>query len=65
MTPRIGARLVTAYVEKGYKVIAAVRDISSIKSDVVDKGVIVVKLDSGTKTGAKEVCPYHCFRVTL
>jgi len=47
----IGERLVTAYLEKGYEVIAAVRDPATVTAQ---KGVTVVKLDAGSLTDAKE-----------
>lgn len=45
-----------AYLEKGWKVIAAVRDPKSMPK--LDQGeVVVVKLDAGEKDDAKKVCP--------
>jgi len=47
----VGAALLEAYLEKGYTVIAAVRTPSSVKER---EGVVVVKLDQGSRTDAKE-----------
>ena len=52
LTIRVGLELTKAYLEKGWKVIAAVRDPSKmdIKGDVM-----VVKLEVGEKEDAKKV----------
>lgn len=51
---RVGLELTKAYLEKGWKVIAAVRDPKSMPK--LEKGeVVVVKLDAGEKDDAKKV----------
>jgi len=47
----VGAALLDAYLAKGYTVVAAVRDPATVTPK---EGVVVVKLDQGSKTGAKE-----------
>jgi len=47
----VGAELVKNYLEKGYEVVAAVRDPATMKEQ---KGLVVIKLDAGTVDGAKE-----------
>ena len=50
----VGLELTKAYLEKGWKVIAAVRDTKKMP-DLQGKGeVVVVKLDSGEKEDAKK-----------
>jgi len=58
LTIRVGLELTKAYLEKGCKVIAAVRDPSKmdIKGDVM-----VVKLEVGEKEDAKKVRPLSIF----
>lgn len=54
---RVGLELTKAYLEKGWKVIAAVRDTKKMP-DLQGKGeVVVVKLDSGEKEDAKKASP--------
>jgi len=53
----IGLAYVEAYAEKGYKVIAAVRDTSKMPTTKA-KDVIVIKLDSASLSDAKEVTIY-------
>jgi putative NADH-flavin reductase len=48
----VGLELTKAYLEKGWKVIAAVRDPSKMK---VEGDVMVVKLEVGEKGDAKKV----------
>jgi NAD(P)-dependent dehydrogenase (short-subunit alcohol dehydrogenase family) len=50
---RIGLELAKAFLAKDYKVIAAVRDPSTMPD--LGKEMIVVKLDAGSKTDAAEV----------
>jgi len=47
----IGAKLTELYLEKGYTVVAAVRDPATMKPL---EGVVTVKLDAGSTTDAKE-----------
>lgn len=54
----MGLELTKAYLEKGWKVIAAVRDPSKMK---VDGDVMVVKLEVGEKEDAKKVRPLSVF----
>jgi NAD(P)-dependent dehydrogenase (short-subunit alcohol dehydrogenase family) len=53
----IGFQLTEAYIEKGWRVIAAVRDVSKMLE--VRGEVVVVKLDAGEKEDAKNVRPLH------
>jgi putative NADH-flavin reductase len=48
----VGLELTKAYLEKGWKVIAAVRDPSKMK---IEGDVMVVKLEVGEKEDAKKV----------
>jgi short-subunit dehydrogenase involved in D-alanine esterification of teichoic acids len=50
---RVGLELTKAYLEKGWKVIAAVRDTKKMPD--VKGEMVVVKLDSGEKEDAKKV----------
>lgn len=53
---RVGLELTKAYLEKGWKVVAAVRDPKSMPK--LDGGeVVTVKLDAGEKEDAKKVIP--------
>lgn len=47
--------LTKAYLEKGWKVIAAVRDTKKMPDLQGEGEVVVVKLDSGEKEDAKKV----------
>jgi hypothetical protein len=49
--------LAKAYIEKGWRVIAAVRDPSTMPE--VREEVVVVKLDAGVKEDAKNVRHLH------
>jgi NAD(P)-dependent dehydrogenase (short-subunit alcohol dehydrogenase family) len=55
---RIGFELTKAYIQKGWRVIAAVRGPS--KMPEVDGGeVVIVKLEAGEKEGARKVRHLH------
>lgn len=49
--------LTKAYLEKGWKVIAAVRDTNKMPDLQGEGEVVVVKLDSGEKEDAKKASP--------
>jgi hypothetical protein len=49
--------LTNAYLEKGWKVIAAIRDPKKMPSTEGKGEVVVVKYDAGEKDDAKKVSP--------
>jgi hypothetical protein len=51
---RVGLELTKAYLGKGWKVIAAVRDPS--KMPKIEGDMVVIKLEVGEKEDAKKVC---------
>jgi putative NADH-flavin reductase len=54
----VGLELTKAYLQKGWKVIAAVRDPSKME---IEGDVMVVKLEVGEKEDAKNVRPLFIF----
>jgi putative NADH-flavin reductase len=61
LTNRVGLELTKAYLEKGWKVIAAVRDPSKMKKE---GDMMVVKLEVGEKEDAKKVRPLFIFTLS-
>jgi putative NADH-flavin reductase len=59
----IGLELIKAYIQKGWRVIAAVRDPSTMPD--VGGEVVVAKLDVGEKDDAKKVCLLHLQLVVI
>jgi hypothetical protein len=51
---RVGLELTKAYLSKGWKVIAGVRDPKKMPD--LEGEIVVVKLDAGEKEDAKKVC---------